>query len=142
MSLLVWKGSLEKPLLRDVLAGSSADAAWPERAPVIPGVAFLEGAAPVGETGAAFLILASGSAPDVAVRPVRGCGAAGVAFARAVPARGAARPCAFTSCASFAAPAAPRDLAAPARGDLAAAVFAAALATAFTALAAGARGAT
>ncbi|WP_028217830.1 hypothetical protein [Paraburkholderia oxyphila] len=111
MSLLVWKGSLEKPLLRDVLAGSGADTAWPERAPVKPGVAFFEGAASVGETGAAFLLLVSWSA-------------AGVAFARAVSvsARGAARSCSFasfTSLTSVAAPAAARGLAALARGGLA-----------------------
>jgi len=133
MSLLVWKGSLGKPLLRDVLAGSTADMAWPERAPVRAGVAFWEGAAPVGETGAALLMLAFGAVT-------------GVAFARAVPARGAARPCAlafFTSFTSFTSCAAP---AAPARRGFAAAAFAAAFAVAFVAafatLAAGARGAT
>ncbi|WP_322059897.1 hypothetical protein [Paraburkholderia sp. J63] len=130
MSLLVWKGSLGKPLLRDVLAGSTADMAWPERAPVRAGVAFWEGAAPVGETGAALLMLAFGSVT-------------GVAFARAVPARGAARPCALAFFASFTSCAAP---AAPARRGFAAAAFVAAFAvafvTAFATLAAGARGAT
>ncbi|MFC4707234.1 MULTISPECIES: hypothetical protein [Paraburkholderia] len=112
MSLLVWIGPLEKPLLRDVLAGSNANAAGPERAPVRPGVAFLEGSAPVGWTGAALLapvlpallmfVLASGAGS-------RSGAAAGVAFVRALPARDAARPCSF---ATFAAPAAPRGLAA------------------------------
>ncbi|MFX1693769.1 hypothetical protein [Paraburkholderia sp. A1RO-5L] len=142
MSLLVWMGSLEKPMLRDVLAGSHADEAGPERAPVRPGVAFLEGSAPVGWTGAALLVPtlpalwmfvpASGACSRFGA-------AAGVALARAAPARGAARPCSFVA---FATPAAPRGLAAPARGDLPAAACAAAFATAFANLAAGARGAT
>ncbi|MCG5072883.1 hypothetical protein [Paraburkholderia tagetis] len=111
MCLLVWKGSLEKPLLRDVLAGANADMAGPERAPVIPGVAFFEVAASAVRADAAFFMLV----PEVT---------AGVAFACAVPVRGAVRPL------SFAAPAAPRGLAALARGDL------------VSAFPAGARGAT
>lgn len=133
-----------------MLAGSDAEAAWPERAPVIPGVAFLEGAAAAMRTDAAFLVLVPETVPGVAVRPVGGgcpeadaalasasgapfgssggvcmASAAGVALTRAfVSAGGAARPFAL---AFFAAPAAP---AAPARGDL------------FTAFPAGARGAT
>jgi hypothetical protein len=98
MCLLVWKGSLEKPLLRDVLAGSAATAAWPERAPVMAGVAFLEDAASVGGTGAAVLMLVS------KVLTAMLAAAAGVAFARALPCRGAARPFCFV-----AAPGALRD---------------------------------
>ncbi|NLP62112.1 hypothetical protein [Paraburkholderia sacchari] len=131
MSLLVWIGSLEKPLLRDVLAGPIADAAGPERAPVRPGVAFLESSAPVGWTGAALLVMVLRMFVPASGACSRFGAAAGVALARAVPARGAARPCSFTA---FAAPAAPRGLAAPARGDLPAAAFAT--------FPAGARGAT
>lgn len=102
-----------------MLAGSDAAWAWPERAPVEPGVAFLEGAASVVVADAAFSMRVSESA-------------AGVAFARAVGARGATR------ASLFAAPAAPRALVALARGDFLAAAFA----TALAAFPTGARGAT
>ncbi|WP_224016458.1 hypothetical protein [Paraburkholderia tropica] len=135
MSLLVWKGSLGKPLLREGLAGCAAEADAPERAPVMAGVAFLEDAAAVWMTVAARFMLVCPA--DVAVRPAgefgsltgvardsavgadvgsRAASAAGVAPARTVPARGV--PPAFVGFCLAAAPVATRGFCALARGSL------------------------
>ncbi|MCP3714096.1 hypothetical protein [Paraburkholderia sp. CNPSo 3281] len=132
MSLLVWIGSLGKPLLREVLAGCAAGADAPERAPGVPGVAFLEDAAGLTRAAAALSTCVVMFDAGVAVRPVGFCAAvdsavdcvaamsisaaaAGGASALAVSASawGAARPFCFA-----AAPAALRDFCALARGSL------------------------
>ncbi|RQN36730.1 hypothetical protein [Paraburkholderia tropica] len=138
MSLLVWKGSLEKPLLREELAGCAARAGMPGRAPVEAGVAFFDDAAAVAGTVAARFMFIFPA--DVAVRPAGGVGSltgvardsavgaddgsraasvAGVAPARTVLARGV--PPAFVGFCLAAAPVATRGFCALARGSLLAA---------------------
>ncbi|MFP6558053.1 hypothetical protein WJ542_06955 [Paraburkholderia sp. B3] len=129
MNLLVWKESLEEALLREgLLAGSAARAAWPERAPVRPGVALCDGAT---------------RAADV---PASRAGSVGAACARAAsaPSRAAPAAAAGDSASASAATGASDDATGRASRPVEAAVrdFARARAGFAAAFAAGARGAT